>query len=396
MLGVGLAVAWFGMISLVLVGAAAIERRQRVPFSADRPELAPPRALWGGGHVHPPARSMLARALASGARIVRARTRVADRSRGLRFAAHLVAGIALASALALVPFAGSFGADPAGAPLVVVDLQHGLVAIVFFVLLAAMAEVAVGLAEASFFARLACVRLAGRVLVLAGVFALVLAPLAVASDTLRLHGIVQDQAGLFTPAVLVDALLHDAGLSELGAWAETPIWPAWHLFRQPLTALLFLPVLGLLSRRPLALDPIGSGVRLSAFGHDDDPGELYWARMEERLASVLLAALFVALFLGAGALPFVSAARIVAPLTPFYGEGLPALIAAAIEMAAFVAKTLGMLFVVARVSRSMPALRDDQWIRWVTRRLLPLAASNLLLVFAARLLLLGAAGGARP
>ncbi len=394
MLGVGLAFAWFALISLVLVGAAAIERRQRVPPSTDRPEFAPPRALWGGEAVHPPSRSMLARALASGARSVRARTRVAERSRGLRIAARCVAGIALASALALIPFAGAFGADPAGTPLVVVDLQHGLVALVFFVLLAAMAQVAVGLAEANFFARLACVRLAGRVLALAGVLALVLAPLAVASDSLRLQGIVEDQAGGFAPAALVAALLRDAGLPALGAFADEPIWPAWHLFRQPLTALLFLPVLGLLLRRPLALDPLGSGVRLSAFGHDDDPGELYWARMEERLASVLLAALFVALFLGAGALPFVSAARIVAPLVPFYGEGLPALLGAAIEMASFLAKTLGVLFVVARVSRSMPALRDDQWIRLVTRRFLPLAASNLLLVFAARLLL-GAAGGAR-
>lgn len=394
MLGVGLAFAWFVVISLALVGAAAIERRLRVPPASDRPELAPPRALWGGGIVHPPARSMGARALASGARSVRSRTRVGERSDGLRFAARIVAGIALASALALVPFAGPFGAEAGGVPIVVVDLQHGLVALVFFVLLAAMAQVAVGLAEAGFFARLACVRLAGRVLALASVLALVLAPLAVASDSLRLHAIVVDQAGGFAPATLIAAMLADAGLPPLGGFAARAIWPAWHLFRQPLTALLFMLVLGLLLRRPLALDPSGSGVRLSAFGHDDDPGELYWARMEERLAAVLLAALFVTLFLGAGALPFVSTARVVAPLIPFYGEGLPALIATAIEMAVFLAKCLGVLFVVARVSRSMPALRDDQWIRLVTRRLLPLAASNLLLVFAVRLLL-DAAGGAR-
>jgi NADH:ubiquinone oxidoreductase subunit H len=63
-------------------------------------------------------------------------------------------------------------------------------------------------------------------------------------------------------------------------------------------------------------------------------------------------------------------------------------------MGVFLAKSLVVLFLVARVSRSMPALRDDQWIRIVTRRILPLAWANLLLVFASRLLIDGAGGGA--
>lgn len=402
MLGIGLAFAWFTVISLALVGAAVIERRHRIPPVHDRPELAPRRALWGGGLLHPPARHMGARALASSARIVRARTRVGERSGGLRFAARAVACIALASGLSLVPFAGRFGGRSDGAALVVVDLQHGLVALVLFVSLAAMAQVAVGLAEASPFARLACVRLAGRVLALAGTLAVVLAPIAVASDSLRLHAIVLDQEGTFAPFALVAGFLREGGVPSVAdslpglerfEGLEWCALPAWHVFRQPLTALLFLPVLGLLVRRPLALDPIGGGVRLSAFGHDDDPGELYWSRIEERLAGVLFAALFVALFLGAGALPFVSTARLVLPLVPFFGEGLPALLGSAVEMGVFLAKCLVVLVVVARVSRSMPALRDDQWIRIVTRRILPLAWANLLLVFAARLLL-DAAGGA--
>lgn len=394
MLGIGLAFAWFAVISLALVGAAAIERRHRVPPRPDRPEFAPRRALWGGGPLHPPARHMGVRALASGARIVRARTRVGDRSGGLRFAARAVSCIALASGLSLVPFAGRFGGHAGGSPLVVVDLQHGLVALVLFVLLAAMAQVAVGLAEANPFARLACVRLAGRVLALAGTLAIVLAPLAVASDSLRLHAIVLDQEGRFAPLALAAAFLRDGGATSLAPGLEWRVWPAWHLFRQPLTALLFLPVALLLLRRPLAVDPVGGGVRLSAFGHDDDPGELYWSRIEERLASVLFAALFVALFLGAGALPFVATARLVGPLVPFFGEGLPALVGSAIEMGVFLAKCLVVLFLVARVSRSMPALRDDQWIGIVTRRILPLAWANLLLVFAARLLIDAAGGGA--
>ena len=380
MLGVGLAFAWFAVISVALLASASIERRQRVPRHRDRPELAPTRALWGGGLEAPPAHHMLARALAGGARIVRARTLVAERGRGLRFAARAVGCVALASALALIPFAGDLG----GAPLVVVDLHHGLVALVLFILLAAMAQVAVGLTESGIFARLACVRLAGRVLALAGTLAIVLAPISLASHSLRLHEIVADQQGSFAPFAMLTAwLAGGTSSSESGSAAARLArihGPAWQLFRQPLTALLFVIVLGLLTRRPLAVDPIGGSVRLSAFGHDDDPGELYWARTEERLASVLFAALFVALFLGAGSIPFLPTASLVAPLVPFFGEGLPAILGSAAEIGVFVVKLTLALACVARASRRMASLRDDQWIRIVTRRILPLGWANLLLV----------------
>lgn len=380
MLGIGLAFAWFAVISAALIVAASIERRQRVPRNRDRPELAPRPALWGGGLEAPPAHSMFARALAGGARIVRARTLVAERSRGLRLAARAVACVALASALALVPFAGSL----AGVPLVVVDLQHGLVALVLFVVLAAMAQVAVGLTESGAFARLACVRLAGRVLALAGTFAIVLAPISLASHTLRLHAIVADQQGSFAPFAVLSAWLA-GGASGAESGTVTALLarihaPAWQLFRQPITALLFVIVLGLLTRRPLAVDPIGGNVRLSAFGHDDDPGELYWARTEERLASVLFAALFVTLFLGAGSIPFLPTAHLSAPLVPFFGEGLPSILGSLAEIGVFFVKLTLTLACVARTSRRMPSLRDDQWIRIVTRRILPLGWANLLLV----------------
>ena len=372
MLGVGLAFAWFAVISAALLAAASIERRQRIPRNRDRPELAPTRALWGGGLETPPAHSMLARALAGGARIVRARTLVAERGRGLRFAARAVACVALASALALIPFAGDLG----GAPLVVVDLHHGLVALVLFILLAAMAQVAVGLTESGSFARLACVRLAGRVLALAGTLAIVLAPISLASHSLRLHEIVADQQGSFAPFAMLTAwVAGGAAGPESGSVTvllERIHGPAWQLF------LVF--VLGLLTRRPLAVDPIGGSVRLSAFGHDDDPGELYWARTEERLASVLFAALFVALFLGAGSIPFLPTATLVAPLVPFFGEGLPAILGSGVEIGVFFVKLTLTLACVARASRRMASLRDDQWIRIVTRRILPLGWANLLLV----------------
>src|SRR5690606_16486249 len=105
---------------------------------------------------------------------------------------------------------------------------------------------------------------------------------------------------------------------------------------------------------------------------------------------------FVALFLGAGSLPLLPTGVLVAPLEPFFGDGLPALVAGAIELGVFLAKLVVVLALVARVERSMPALRDDQWIRIATRRWMPLAWANLLLVAAVVLATAAASGEGAP
>lgn len=393
MLGVGLAFVWCGALALAWIGSAAIERRARFVLRRDRSGFTSAPALWGGGVERPAGHSMLVRLLAGGARIVRARSVVSGRAHGLRFAARGVACIALASALALVPFAGSLGGRASDPPLVVVDLEPGLVALVLCLFLAAIAQVAVGISEASPFARLACVRLAGRSLALVGLLAIVLAPLALATGSLRLHAIAMDQLGRFAPLAWLGDLPGAEPTGPLSSLFGARFLPAWFVFRQPITALLFVPVVGLLTRRPLALDAVGGGVRLSAFGHDDDAGELYWARVEERLASVLFASLFVALFLGAGAVPYCPTSWLVAPIASFFGEGFAALVAACVETSVFVAKLALVLVASARAARITAALRDDQWIGIATRRFLPLAWANLLWVAALSLLSGVAAGG---
>ena len=162
MIGAGLALVWFALVSLALVGCAVIERRSRLVSSRNRPEWRPPRAAWGFDPEPPPVTYLIARALAGAARLVRSRTVVADRSTSQRILGRIVSCVALASALSLVPFAGTWGGTSDGIALVVVDLRHGLIALVFLVLLTAMGQVAMGLAEQNVWSRLASVRIASR------------------------------------------------------------------------------------------------------------------------------------------------------------------------------------------------------------------------------------------
>ncbi|MAG29975.1 MAG: hypothetical protein CL908_03660 [Deltaproteobacteria bacterium] len=378
----GIALLWFALVSLALIVCASIERRTRVLPRPDRPELDPLRAAWGGDREMPAASHLLLRAIAGGARMVRARTILADRPRTLRGISRIVSCAMLAGALSLVPFAGTWGGRQSGVPFVAVDLPHGLVALVFLILLAAMAQVAIGLGDRSVWSRLASVRIASRTLASLGLLVLVLTPLALEAGSLRLHDIVAAQQDSFQPLAWLSASVEGELSLILRAWR----WPNWNVFAQPLTALLFLASIGLSIRRPLAWDAMSGTVGASGLGLDGDPFDLYWARTETRLSRVLAVTLFVSLFLGAGAIPFFDPGLLVERLEPLVGPVLPSLLVLAVQLGVFFAKVWLVLAAVALLRRATGVLRDDQTTRLVTRRLLPIAWANLLLMAAITLL----------
>ena len=245
MIGVGMAIVWFAIVSMALVGCAVIERRTRLANLRNRPEWNPPRAAWGFDPEPPPATYLIARALAGAARLVRSRTLVGDRSISQRAPGRVVSSLAIASALSLVPFAGTWGGAYDGVALVVVDLRHGLIALVFLVLLMSVGQVTMGLAERSLWSRLGSVRVASRSLAGLGLFVLVLSPLAIETGSLRLHEIVFAQQAPFSPFSWLPKGLTGEVFEIARGWQ----WPGWNLFAQPLTALLFIPALAGLTRR---------------------------------------------------------------------------------------------------------------------------------------------------
>jgi NADH:ubiquinone oxidoreductase subunit H len=389
MIGVGMALIWFGVVSISLLGCALVERGSRLRKLDDRPSLRPRRAEWGLDLEPPPASYAFARALAGGARIVRSRSRIGERLVGQRVAGRVISCVAIASALSLVPFAGSWGGRADGMALVVVDLQYGLIALVFLVMLMAMAQVTLGLSDRSVWSRLGSVRLGSSSLGGLGLLVIVLAPLALDSGSLRFHEILLVQQTTFGPLAWLPSAFDNDVVTGMRGWR----WPNWNLFSQPLTALLFIPALGSLTNRPRVDDATTGTIAASGFGLDNDPVDLYWGRLEARLARILAASLFVTLFLGAGAIPFVPARALVDLLEPIIGPVLPALLGALLQIGVFVAKLMLVLVVAAFLRRVSANLRDDQWIETVTLRLLPLAWANLLLMSAIELLPAPGAGG---
>ncbi|MEO1934601.1 MAG: NADH-quinone oxidoreductase subunit H [Myxococcales bacterium] len=409
MIGVGMAILWVGIVLLALVACAVLERRGRLAHSTRRGRWSAPRAAWGFDADRPPVVSLVARGLAGVARMVRSRTRVLDQSAWLRRIGRLISCVAFASGLALIPFAGTWGGRAAGRPLIVADLDHGLIAIVFLLLLMGFAQVGIGLADRSPWSRLGSVGIASQTLAGLGLLILVTAPLAVTSISdmsgltdraiaseivamtassqpeARLQNIVAAQNSTFSPLFWLPKVLS----GQVFDWIRDLRWPRWNIFVQPLTALLFWLALYGLTRRSWVANPETGSVCLAGFGLDHDPVDLYWGRLEARLARVFAAALFVSLFLGAGAIPFLRIGDVVDRLAPHVGFSLPAFLAVGIGIGVFFGKLVFVLIADGMFRRSMANLRDDQRTRLVAFRLLPLAWANLLLVSATSLFVQG-------
>ncbi|MBW2501195.1 MAG: NADH-quinone oxidoreductase subunit H [Deltaproteobacteria bacterium] len=381
-----IALLWLSLIIGAVGAHGWVERRARLARVAHRGDLLPPRRAWGGEPDRPPASWVAVRMLATGARIVRSQTRVVGRSASLRRLSRLASLLALASAFALLPFAGTWGGAPEARALVVLDLESGLLALVFLAFLFGLAQVLLGLSDRSEWSRIASVRVAGRGLVGLALLVLVLAALTVETGSLRIHDLVLAQRESFAPALWLARLAVGLGLApdtseslqRLGALQL----PAWLILRQPLTAILFVPAAAMCLRGAPALDTRVGSFGVTGVGLDDDPLEQQQDRLHARLSGVLGAALFVVFFLGAGSIPGLAPERVVTALEPFVGRVIPSLGMVLAESSAFFAKLVLVVALASRIRSASAALRGDQWMQETLRRLVPLAWANLLLLAA--------------
>lgn len=391
----GLVFVWLIVLGVAIGAVSAFERRARLMPVARRAAASIPRSAWGGGLLRPPADSGLMRALAFAARCVRSGADVEGDSTGVRIAARALSLAATLSGLALLPVVSGWGASVSSSgkakPLVLFDSEFGLALIVFLVLVSGLAHTVAGLAERNEWARLAAVRIAGSALAGVALLLLLFAPIVLSTGSFRLSEIASAQLGSFAPlsGYAWSAAVPESVESVLGRLRL----PNWLIFRQPLTAVLAIPTLGLLLSRSLLVDGRGHSSGPTGYGLDADPSFLYQAKLESRVAEIFAAALFVTLFLGGSGLPVVDARMFFGVAEVSLGAAVVAFLLFVFEVGVFLAKLLGVLFAIQLFRRTTGVLRIDQNLEIVTRRLLPLVLSNALLM-SALALASGPTGGA--
>ena len=347
LLGIGFKVV---LIATVLLGVLVPTRARMLGCRSTLPELAdgPFSSHAIVGLIRPLAR--LLDLIVIDARATPHERRDANIAVAVVFAAPL-------SAFAVIPFGSRYLLGSGEIDLVVANLDWGIVWLLGAALLAIFGSIVLvpdpdkrvpyGVVKISF-------------AVGAG---LALASLAMVFGTLNPTAIViaQDQnfwiGGLFGPA--------------LGGFQQLQL-PAWGTLFQPISLLLYtVCALGML--------------QMSAADASDEPGsrltgaQYLLVRTAQHLDHLLVASVVVALFLGGGALPYVSGASIIEAIGAYFGAGLATLLCMAIHTSVFFAKVLLVVALVGPLGRRIKGLTFETSLNLCWKFVIPLSLVNLFL-----------------
>lgn len=267
-------------------------------------------------------------------------------ARGIYFLAPMVVTLAAFIVWAVIPVGDRITLFGHTLPLQIADPAVG---VLFFLALAPLEVVALSMAgwgSGSKYPLLGALRAGAQLLSYEVVIGLsVLAVVVVAGD-LRARVIVENQAG----------------------WLFG-VLPNWNLFRQPLTALLFLvAMVAEANRLPFDL-PEAEPELVGGYHTEYSSMKFALFFMAEYAAMVALSGLFTTLFLGGWTLPWTTV-----------GGPPPGLGTALLGVAVFLAKVSLLLFLFLWLRWTLPRFRFFDLMRLSWRSLVPLALVNLVLV----------------
>jgi NADH-quinone oxidoreductase subunit H len=161
--------------------------------------------------------------------------------------------------------------------------------------------------------------------------------------------------------------------AEIGLGVRSLELPAWGVVYQPVSFALYL-VFGSLALRPMPLDPIRSARDAGASG-----ASIVLLQLAEHLDALVLAGVVAALFLGAGAIPYVPAESIVDAIAEYFGSGLATWLCMVIQVAFFVAKVAVLIPLQIYLARVLQNSRFSTSLRLLWQGLVPVALLNILL-----------------
>ncbi|MBW2389491.1 MAG: NADH-quinone oxidoreductase subunit H [Deltaproteobacteria bacterium] len=286
--------------------------------------------------------------------IDRAGTTSASERRLTNIATSL-AFVALLSAFAVIPFGSRYRLGEREIALVVADLDWGILWLL-------------GAAMLALFGAIGSVRKASRRVPLAIEGAsyalgagLALAALAMVFGTLNPTTMVVAQDQNF--------LLVDFVGPALPALQRLQL-PAWGVFFQPVSLLLFVFCALGASRAPLSESQIEPGP------HDSGATQLL-VRVADHLGSLLVAGVIVVLFFGGGALPYVAGDTIIRIIGDYFGTGLATILCMAIHTSVFFAKLMLVTIAIEPLRLRLARLSFEATLNRCWKGIIPLAVVNL-------------------
>jgi len=148
--------------------------------------------------------------------------------------------------------------------------------------------------------------------------------------------------------------------------------PAWGIFLQPVSLLLFCVC-------TLAIPHVAVLHRSGETRRALDGVERFLVETSEQLNALVIAWVIVALFLGGGALPFVSTSQIVASITPHFGHGFATIVCMGSHFVIFMVKLLIVTAALEPLRRRLESLPFERVLVACWRYAIPISFVNVFL-----------------
>ncbi|MDP6978780.1 MAG: NADH-quinone oxidoreductase subunit H [Myxococcota bacterium] len=149
--------------------------------------------------------------------------------------------------------------------------------------------------------------------------------------------------------------------------------PAWGVFLQPVSFVVFVICALAIPRPGNELVPDNSD---EASSPPRDGVEAFLVDCGRDATALVVAAWFVALFLGGGAIPFAPADTIIGFISPYFGVGLATILCMGIHIAVFVTKLMLVTLALDPLQRRLDALTFERALGLCWRYAIPLALLN--------------------
>lgn len=264
----------------------------------------------------------------------------------------------------VVPFGGTYLFGNIEVRLALADVPWGLLWVVVALALGGMSPLVAAVAQGEDRSALAALRGAALRTSATTVFVLAALAIAVAAGSLRLSTLAAWQDG--TVPVLSAFVPFGLLGTELSSALDWLRLPRWGLFVQPVAAALALASLWVAASRTdpprddafrAAIGPFGTG---------------------ERLRTLVVAALFVTLFLGGPSLPYLSQGTIVRSLSSLVGAGAANAICLLLHVVVFHVKLAWVVLALEKVRARMSGVTQRRRLARCWGVFAPLALANLI------------------
>jgi len=276
--------------------------------------------------------------------------------------------------LAVVPFAGvyDFGGERPFS-FVIADVDWGLLFVFAVGSIAAYGTVISGWASNNNWALLGSLRASAQMISYEVTMGLSVVGLFMCFQTLSLQEMSLAQDSTFR---LLGFLEHFGVVDTLPAWLGWLQLPTWGIFLQPLGFVMFLTCIMAENKRP-PFDLPEAESELVAGYHLEYSG-MRWGLFytAEFLEVPVIGCIVTAAFLGGWSIPFLDTQTLISGIGGTFGTGFATGLALVLQLLAFLAKVIVMIWLQMTIRWSLPRFRYDQVMDLCWKILLPLSLAN--------------------